>query len=233
MEEKLNVTYQDEHITIVDNFLNEETLKLVRDQTETLKMQKVELGDDKVYKFNSGLIYKSEHKYWSNKMPWNNNFQPFMEKLIEFISDGSTCLPQAQFDKITCMLHVYMSGAELSWHRDGALGGGAYSFYVHNEWKHTWGGNLMVADSETKVQYHGPLDGTSLEDMIGRDYGFRSRTWDLSTESKDTLTPGHGRYFAPVPNRLMITTGETTHKVERVDLSAGENSRRSLTGFFA
>lgn len=233
MEEKLNITYQDKHITIVDNFLDEETLKLVRDQTETLKMQKVELGDDKVYKFNSGLIYKSEHKYWSNKMPWNNNFQPFMEKLIEFISDGSTCLPQAQFDKISCMLHVYMSGAELSWHRDGALGGGAYSFYVHNEWKHTWGGNLMVADSDTKVQYHGPLEGTSLEDMIGRDYGFRARTWDLSTESKDTLTPGHGRYFAPVPNRLMITTGETTHKVERVDLSAGENSRRSLTGFFA
>ena len=44
------------------------------------------------------------------------------------------------------MLHVYPTGAELSWHKDGALGGGAYSFYIHDEWKHTWGGNLMVAD---------------------------------------------------------------------------------------
>jgi len=47
------------------------------------------------------------------------------------------------------------------------------------------------------------------------------------------MNPGYGRYFAPLPNRLMITTGEVVHKVERVDQSAGENTRRSLTGFFA
>ena len=68
--------------------------------------------------------------------------------------------------------------------------------------------------------------------MLGG-YGILSRVWDLSEESSLIMNPGFGRYFAPLPNRLMITTGDTMHKVERVDLSAGENTRRSLTGFFA
>ena len=41
-------------------------------------MKKLELGDDKVYKMNVGDIYKSENKYWTNKLPWNNNFEPFI-----------------------------------------------------------------------------------------------------------------------------------------------------------
>jgi hypothetical protein len=229
----MQVVYNDKNITIVDNFLDNDTLAKVRDQSECLKMKKLELGDDKVYKMNVGDIYKSENKYWSNKRPWNNNFEPFMEALIEFVDNCKTCLPEKQFEKISCMLHVYLSGSELSWHRDGALGGGAYSFYIHNEWRHTWGGNLLVADSSTKVTSINPLPGTSMEDMIGKQYNVRSRTWNLDDESGMIMNPGYGRYFAPLPNRLMITTGEVVHKVERVDQSAGENSRRSLTGFFA
>jgi len=229
----MQVVYNDKNITIVDDFLDDDTLAKVRDQSECLKMKKLELGDDKVYKMNVGDIYKSENKYWSNKRPWNNNFEPFMEALIEFIDNCKTCLPEKQFEKISCMLHVYLSGSELSWHRDGALGGGAYSFYIHNEWRHTWGGNLLVADSSTKVTSINPLPGTSMEDMIGKQYNVRSRTWNLDDESGMIMNPGYGRYFAPLPNRLMITTGEVVHKVERVDQSAGENSRRSLTGFFA
>ena len=155
-----------------------------------------------------------------------------MEHLLEFVHNNKSCLPEKQFEKVSCMLHVYMSGAELSWHRDGALGGGAYSFYIHNDWRHTWGGNLLIASPDTEFHSNKPSEGTSAEDMLGG-YGIMSRVWDLSEESSMILNPGFGRYFAPLPNRLMITTGDTMHKVERVDLSAGENTRRSLTGFFA
>jgi len=229
----MNIVHSDENITIVDNFLEDDTLALIRDQSECLKMRKLELGDDKVYKLNVGDIYKSEKKYWSDKLPWNNNFEPFIHKLIDFVKQNETCLPKQQFEKISCMLHVYLAGAELSWHRDGALGGGAYSFYIHDEWRHTWGGNLLIADQKTKIRPTRPLPGTALEDMLGRDFKSRSRTWNLKKESDMIMSPGHGRYFAPLPNRLMITTGEIVHKVERVDYAAGENSRRSLTGFFS
>ena len=228
----MEVVYTDSDITIIDNFLDSETLAKVREQSECLKMKKLELGDDKVYKMNTGDIYKSEKKYWSNKTPWNNNFEPFMEQLLEFVHNNKSCLPEKQYEKVSCMLHVYMSGSELSWHRDGALGGGAYSFYIHNDWRHTWGGNLLIASSDTKFHSNNPSEGTSAEDMLGG-YGILSRVWDLSEESSLIMNPGFGRYFAPLPNRLMITTGDTMHKVERVDLSAGENTRRSLTGFFA
>lgn len=229
----MQIIHNDENITIVNDFLDQETLSKVRDQSECLKMKKLELGDDKVYKMNVGDIYKSENKYWTNKLPWNNNFEPFIHKLIDFIKNNKTCLPADEFEKISCMLHVYLSGSELSWHRDGALGGGAYSFYIHDEWRHTWGGNLLIADSSTKMVPQKPMEGTSMEDMLGKAYNVRSRTWNLKEESDMTMDPGHGRYFAPIPNRLMITTGEIVHKVERVDQSAGENTRRSLTGFFA
>ena len=228
----MEVVYTDSDITIIDNFLDSETLAKVREQSECLKMKKLELGDDKVYKMNTGDIYKSEKKYWSNKTPWNNNFEPFMEQLLEFVHNNKSCLPEKQYEKVSCMLHVYMSGSELSWHRDGALGGGAYSFYIHNDWSHTWGGNLLIASPDTKFHSNKPSEGTSAEDMLGG-YGILSRVWDLSEESSLIMNPGFGRYFAPLPNRLMITTGDTMHKVERVDLSAGENTRRSLTGFFA
>lgn len=229
----MQITHNDENITIVDNFLDDDTLLKVRDQSECLKMEKLQLGDDKVYKLNVGEIYKSENKYWTHKLPWNNNFEPFIHRLVDFIAQNKTCLPKEKFDKISCMLHVYLKGSELSWHRDGALGGGAYSFYIHDEWRHTWGGNLMIADSTTKMKPTRKMPGTVLEDMLGREYNARSRTWNLKTESEMVMTPGHGRYFAPLPNRLMITTGEIVHKVERVDSTAGENSRRSLTGFFS
>ena len=121
----MQIIHNDENITIVNDFLDQETLSKVRDQSECLKMKKLELGDDKVYKMNVGDIYKSENKYWTNKLPWNNNLEPFIHKLIDFIKNNKTCLPADEFEKISCMLHVYLSGSELSWHRDGALGGGA------------------------------------------------------------------------------------------------------------
>ena len=110
----MKIIHNDENITIVNDFLDNETLEKVRDQSECLKMQKLELGDDKVYKMNVGDIYKSDRKYWTNKLPWNNNFEPFIHKLIDFIKDNETCLPAKQFEKISCMLHVYLSGSELS-----------------------------------------------------------------------------------------------------------------------
>jgi hypothetical protein len=45
------------------------------------------------------------------------------------------------------------------------------------------------------------------------------------------LDPGYGNYYSPKPNRLVII-GKVFHKVERVDQAAGNNCRKSLTGFY-
>ena len=89
----MQIIHNDENITIVNDFLDQETLSKVRDQSECLKMKKLELGDDKVYKMNVGDIYKSEIKYWTNKLPWNNNFEPFIHKLIDFIKNNKEAIP--------------------------------------------------------------------------------------------------------------------------------------------
>jgi Rps23 Pro-64 3,4-dihydroxylase Tpa1-like proline 4-hydroxylase len=45
-------------------------------------------------------------------------------------------------------------------------------------------------------------------------------------------TYGAGRYFAPVPNRLVIIRSGTPHRIGLVSPAAGEHVRLSLSGFF-
>ena len=60
----------------------------------------------------------------------------------------------------------------------------------------------------------------------------RGSKFNLLNENIAVSNPGIGRYFMPLPNRLMLVSGGVIHKVERVDSAAGDNSRVSLTGFF-
>ena len=62
----MQIIHNDENITIVNDFLDQETLSKVRDQSECLKMKKLELGDDKVYKM---LDFK--YSFYCDK---NNNY---------------------------------------------------------------------------------------------------------------------------------------------------------------
>ena len=227
----MKITYQDEHVQIIDNFLCEEDWECVTDQIEADSYEQIPHGDDPSYKLNSGPIFKSTEKYWYSKYPWENNYEPFMNALIDYLKSNDTVIENA-FTEASLMTHVYRAGAELSWHGDGVYYGG-YSFYAHSEWRHTWGGDLLIADYSTDLHllpYARPK--TKLYDLWGRDYNMRGSKFNLLNESISVSTPGMGKYFMPLPNRLMLVSGGVIHKVERVDNAAGDNCRVSLTGFF-
>lgn len=216
-------------LIVIDNFLDTGEWQALQDQIESDKYDQVQYGYDKVYKFNSGPIFKTVNKYWyTDETKRVGNYRPFIEKL------GVELMKHYEFDDFSMMVHAYAPGAELSWHRDGGQLA-AYSFYAHREWHHMWGGNLMVADPSTDCDEVHPtrdaLPGTNLKDILGDNYGKRGITFDYDKEWDTLKTPGKGEYYMAVPNRLIIIPPTIFHKVERVDAAAGNNYRVSCTGF--
>jgi len=178
-------------IEVYDNFLDEQTFKDIQQEAKSLKYELIPLGDDVAYKLDTGSIYKTHNKFWSDEPKAFHKFFEAMHNLD---------LPS---DVFSLMAHIYEPGAEISWHRDySSLA--SYSFYIHNEWRSEWGGQLLTTDAEDTEGNNGTV--------------FDHR--------QDVIKPGVGKYYEPLPNRLVIIKGGL-HKVNRV-----QHRRMSFTGFF-
>lgn len=103
---------------------------------------------------------------------------------------------------------VYPPGAGLSWHTDQFDYNGAFVFYLSQEWKPSWGGELLLQSPITE----------NADD----------ETHNLINQKEYDL----GYFVAPKPNRLIILKSGTPHKINRVSPSAGENFRFAFSGFF-
>ncbi|NQY99628.1 MAG: 2OG-Fe(II) oxygenase [Bdellovibrionales bacterium] len=229
----MQVVERTENFIIIDDFLPQDAWAQLLDQLECEIYKPVELGQDKVYKLNSGLIYKSLNKYWFSKLPWQNNYTPFGEHLQALLREDISFIPK--YEDLSMMVHCYQAGSEIGWHRDsGVLA--AYTFYCHQDWHPMWGGNLMIASEKTswdRVRLNtDPLPGTHLKDSFGELYQTKGVTFDHSIEKQVLQSPGLGSFVMPKPNRLVLISNKVFHKVERVDAAAGSHSRVSLTGFF-
>jgi hypothetical protein len=111
--------------------------------------------------------------------------------------------------------YVYPAEAGLGWHTDGHVSG-AYIYYAHSQWRPHWGGELLVAYSETDCA----------------PYTTSSRGILRNEVLESALSQGLGYYFAPLPNRIIFLRAHTPHMIKTVDRAAGDNLRLSLSGFF-
>lgn len=218
-----------DQVIVYDNFLDPDEWDALQDQIESDEYNQIKYGYDKVYKFNSGNIFKTVNKYWHTDPDDRlGGYAPLILKLRHILK------VHYDYNDFSLMVHAYAPGAELSWHRDGGQMA-AYTFYAHREWHHMWGGNLMVADPATDCDEVHPtrdaMPGTNLKDVLGDNYGKRGITFDYDKEWQTLQNPGKGEYYMPLPNRLMIIPPTVFHRVERVDQAAGHNYRVSCTGF--
>ena len=108
-------------------------------------------------------------------------------------------------------VQLYGRGTKLSWHRDHG-GVGTFAYYVHPEWKPTWGGELYVPEQVVRTETN------------------KDRKLAYGTEMWDDLAAGWGLWIAPKPNRLVYTSPDVLHQVNRVDPDAGDNLRVALIG---
>jgi hypothetical protein len=105
---------------------------------------------------------------------------------------------------------VYPPGSGLSLHADEPGGAGSYIYFAHPEWRPHWGGILCVLDRDT------PSCGDILPWLDDRE------------EARRALSPGHGLFIFPKPNRLVFMAADALHFVTKVE---GAN-RISIAGFF-
>lgn len=105
---------------------------------------------------------------------------------------------------------VYPPGSSLSLHTDEPGGAGSYIYFAHPEWRPHWGGMLCILDRNTE----------SCSDL---------NPWlDDREEARRALSPGHGLFVFPKPNRLVFMAADAPHFVTPVDRA----NRISIAGFF-
>ncbi|HEX4395449.1 MAG TPA: 2OG-Fe(II) oxygenase [Mycobacterium sp.] len=118
-----------------------------------------------------------------------------------------------EYEDVSFCPWVYPTGGALSMHADEQsllTMAGSYTYFAHPEWRPHWGGMLCVLDQETP-------SCTVLNSWI-----------DDREEANRALSPGHGRFIFPKPNRLVFMAPDALHFVTRVQ----QANRVSITGFF-
>ncbi|WP_435174215.1 2OG-Fe(II) oxygenase [Actinacidiphila sp. bgisy145] len=129
------------------------------------------------------------------------------------------------WDRLTFTFWQYPANSRLGWHNDAGRGRcGEYIVYLHREWDISWGGELMLLDREPRTLLSaadsGPQRGETATSESAGLVNRILRTCEVSPVA-----------VLPRPNRLVMVQSDTLHTIRRVDQTAGENRRCSLTGF--
>ena len=157
------------------------------------------------------------------RYPTNTPFDIFFEalnRLFPLIAEV-TGLQESELRYVVSG-YLYRAGWGLPWHDDkGDQGGyrGAFSFYLHEEWRGNWGGELMILREARQSE----ADADSIDLGFRQGAGFRNPT---------SVRDGIGDFIMPKRNRIVIMRHALLHSVNRVSPLAGENMRFSLAGFF-
>lgn len=126
------------------------------------------------------------------------------------------------WDRLTFTFWKYPAGSRLGWHNDAGGGRrGEFILFLHREWDIAWGGELMLIDRDpVKI-----LDTCPVTEQIIADHPL-ARLGRILRECE--VSP---RAILPRPNRLVLVQANTVHTVRRVDQTATDHLRCTLTGF--
>jgi len=119
----------------------------------------------------------------------------------------------SQITKLVLTPYVWPPKSSISWHSDGKNSRGrvgAFTFYAHKEWNAEWGGELLVShETGVGAEAVSVFDNREVSDKI--------------------LQKGHGIWVAPKPNRLIVLSDATLHKVAKTTENAAP--RLTIQGF--
>jgi hypothetical protein len=136
--------------------------------------------------------------------------------------DGLFGVAGKDWDRLTFTFWQYPAGSRLGWHNDAGRGRrGEYILYLHREWDISWGGELMLLDREPRALVRPAADGRTGAALSGP--GLVNEI--LRTNEVSPIA------VLPRPNRLVMVRSDTLHTVRRVDHTAGDHRRSTLTGF--
>lgn len=211
-------SFKTDTFAVFDDFLGADTLRSVRNRMsdERFVHLKNVWQPNKFYRLVEGDPLVGQTVYYNHPQvprglasyPSGKSVDPVVEALLEAEESLATWIGVrgTAWDFFSCSPYLYPVGSGLAWHDDAKDRAGSFVLYVHDEWKSSWGAELLVAT----------------------DVGNRK----ASVESYQGVNTDLGQYVAAVPNRLVVIKAGTPHAVRSVSARAGENLRMSVAGFF-
>jgi 2OG-Fe(II) oxygenase superfamily/Phosphopantetheine attachment site len=211
-----NISSGERHF-VIDDFLP-------LDQFNSLRMTmcdaKYELIDSVVNSVLDGAAYRSSGRMLTyDAHPTAGALGAAFGSILRAVRDAPEVFGQAGEDWsiLSFAFWQYPVGTRLGWHNDaGERRSGEFILYLHDEWKPSWGGELVLLDHDTDaLTFEEGADPFALVEAAVA----RART---------QLTA-----IVPRSNRLVLVRAGTAHYINRVDTAAGDARRCSLTGFAA
>jgi len=123
------------------------------------------------------------------------------------------------FQDMSIRPYLYPRGTKLSWHDDSNTYCGAATYYCHQKWGSTWGGELFVAEVPSLQQVFKNRNPTKPH-------------IDHEWEDEYINIYGMGHFVTPKPNRLVVMAPGVYHSIGRVDPDAGDHPRCSIVAFY-
>ncbi|MFG6201778.1 2OG-Fe(II) oxygenase [Nonomuraea sp. JJY05] len=194
---------QGRRFVVIDNALPQDAFVAWMDEERSVKHRPSFSSIDPIF---DGVAFHTDSSFASVKVG-----EGHVEKVKSAIRKGLEALGVAAMDSDHFRFWRYGRGSGLGWHDDGKGRGAAYTLYLSSEWRATWGGELELFDC-------------SVDEVPCVDFDV----------PKDLMNaPVLATSIAPRPNRLVVMVAGTFHRVRKVEASAGDSLRRSITGFLA
>ncbi|MDT0267445.1 2OG-Fe(II) oxygenase [Streptomyces sp. DSM 44915] len=211
-------THRRDRFVVFDDFLDEATLTELRGQLDRSTFSEV---NSVIYPDTDGQAYRSRGAYLKGAAlgsPGGGGRPKAYEKILSVVAaePGIFGANGDDWDRAAFTFWRYPAGSRLSWHND--VGGGRrgeYILFLHDTWKASWGGELMILDEDPP-----PASSADFEDFIAQ--------MELQVR-RSRVSPVA---ILPKPNRLVLVRAGTAHQINRVDPTAG-SERRTLTGFIS
>lgn len=226
------ITFNDPNYCVIDDFLDDESFFALHESVKTEKFfYENSLEWNTVWHpLNGNSLITGLKSYGDTGMPsvqypLDKPIDRFMEAIVDAQSSFERLLLPAEQEnaelRFTTAGFLYRAGWNLPWHIDHGNQNyrGAFAYYLHENWRGNWGGELMISGEERKFEGQ---DGDI-------DLGFRQ---GVGFPAPAFVTDGVGTFIMPKPNRIVFLRQGVLHAINAVSPLAGENMRFSLAGFF-
>ncbi|WP_327586777.1 2OG-Fe(II) oxygenase [Nonomuraea sp. NBC_00507] len=188
---------------VIDNALHQDAFDAWAKEERSVKHRPSFSSIDPVF---DGVAFHADSSFASAKVGDDHG-----EAVKSAIRKGLEALDLKLADCEHFRFWRYGRGSGLGWHDDGRGRGAAFTLYLSSEWRATWGGELELFDCS--------VDEVPCVEL------------DIPKDLMNAPMPATS--IAPRPNRLVVMVAGTFHRVRKVEASAGDNLRRSITGFLA
>ena len=142
----MKVSVREKTHTVLDDVFSPTEFEELRAKFFADDLKQVGHFNTKVFSVSDGIVYRGTPLHFQVGNPPPLKYMAFFHRLVALHKEH---FDAPQYSAVSVTPWCYPQGSALTWHDDaGNFYAGSYVYYLHTEWKPTWGGLLLIADDE-------------------------------------------------------------------------------------